>query len=65
MARVIEISEDTAIQKIHDWLCEADGDEFARIIGEMFGGECWQWIDGEYHFEPNENYFGAFGPAEK
>jgi len=65
MAKTIIISEDTIISAIHDWLCECDADELARITGEIFGGYCMNWSGDEYRLYPDENYYGAFGKAEE
>lgn len=65
MKKTIIVGEDTILKKMHDWLCEVDADEFARIAGEMFGGDCCFFGNDEFHFYPDENYYDAFGPAEE
>lgn len=66
MTKTIIISEDQIIKAMQDWMCECEGDEFARITGEIFGGECY-FIGGEYRFYPDEykGYYGAFGEIEE
>ena len=56
----IIISEDKIIAAMQNFLIEIDADGLARLTGEMFGGECY-FINDEYHFYPDENYYGAFG----
>lgn len=64
----IHLTNDQLMDKIYDWLTEADADEFSRIAGEIFGGEClpdgWESTEEnillEYSFEPNGDYWGAF-----
>jgi hypothetical protein len=59
MAEKIILTEDTVCQKIQDLLLEIDADDLARLVGEIFGGDCYE-NDGEYSFYPNENYNNAF-----
>lgn len=63
MTNSIRLSEDQITDKIHQWLCECDSEELARITGEIFGGECFESDneEKEYEFTPNENYTGSFG----
>ena len=61
---MIKLSEDRIIQAITEWAMECDADEFARVTGELFGGECFAIIKNDeivYEFEPNINYGGEFG----
>ena len=44
---------------INKHIQHADGDEMARIAGDVLGGECY-CIDGGYTFIPNENYVNCF-----
>ena len=57
------LSEEDIIPQMYNLLDEIDADEFARLTGEFFGGTCY-FIEGEYHFYPDENYNDAFGPQE-
>lgn len=61
------LTENQCIQAIQEYLTECDGDELARITGELFGGECRVYFETEnfindniYEFEPNEFYGGQF-----
>lgn len=66
MAKTIIVDEETILLKLHDWLRnDADADELARVTAEIFGGECYFWGGDEYRIYPDENYNGAFGPAEE
>lgn len=66
------VSESELIEKLLEHFTVCDTDEFARVCGEVFGGECFLYaeenpegISGEvYEFEPNENYYNAFGKKE-
>ena len=57
------LSEEEIIPQMYNLLDEINGDEFARLTGEFFGGRCY-FIEGEYYFCPDENYNNAFGPIE-
>ena len=55
------ISEQDGIKHLKNYIDECDGDEFARLLGELFGGECYQNIETEnYTFTPNEFYGREF-----
>lgn len=65
----IKLMEYEVVDHIKQFIDNCDGDELARICGEIFGGECFaseEVIDevytGEivYDFEPNEFYGGEF-----
>jgi len=43
-----------------NWIQTVEGDELARITGEMFGGECFTDDGDIYDFKQNENYSGTF-----
>ena len=65
MAKTIIVTEDVILRKIHNWLRnDADANELAKVISTVFGGECMFWGGNEYRIYPDENYNGAFGPAE-
>ena len=49
------------LEKIQDFLTNCDEDELAGLVGDLFGGFCEPFMNGEYLFTPNENYMGAFG----
>ena len=60
--KVYRVVEEKAIRLIKDYVEECDGDELARLLGELFGGKCFQ-DSGDpqcYNFEPNEFYGGIF-----
>ena len=62
------ISEKRVAHAFTTWMESCDGDEFARMAGELFGGECSAILqkndDGKvevvYDFEPNDAYYGEF-----
>lgn len=53
---------DNEVKKVLD---DMDADAFAKIAGELLGGECIYFEDDIYHFTPNESYCDAFGEAEE
>lgn len=62
-----KLTENQCIEAIRDYLMECDGDELARLTGELFGGECRVYFATEndinanvYEFEPNEFYSNQF-----
>lgn len=68
----MKISDSQLDKAIHDALQDMDADGYARIAGEILGGECWvidySGMNGgelQYEFTPNENYGGAFGDEDK
>ena len=67
--KTIKIPEHEAITHLRDWINECDADEIARLLGECFGGKCFQDnndIYGEtYSFTPDENYAGEFTYLKK
>jgi len=54
------IKEYHILAAIMNWMQTVDGDEMARVAGEMFGGECFTTNGDVYEFTPNENYSGVF-----
>ncbi len=61
MNKLIKIPEWLAIERLKNYIDECDGNELARLLGEIFGGKCGQDIESEnYDFEPNEYYSGEF-----
>ena len=48
-----------------EYIKDAEFEEFARIAGEVLGGECWYWGDEEFHFEPNDKYTGSLNNFEE
>ena len=58
-----KIVTEKAVEILKKYVDECDGDELARLLGELFGGECFQDINDPniYTFEPNEYYTGEFG----
>jgi len=61
MKKFIKIPEWLAIERLKKYIDECDGDELARLLGEVFGGECFQDATAEnYEFEPDEFYNGEF-----
>lgn len=53
---------DEAVKKVLD---DLDADAFAKLAGELLGGECEYYEDDVYFFTPNESYCDAFGEAEE
>lgn len=60
----IEIPEHDVVEKLNQWISEADGDELARVVGDLFGGNCVYVEEGRFQFTPSDDYYGAFGEAE-
>jgi hypothetical protein len=63
----MKISIDDAVSHLEDFVSNCDADELARILGDVFGGNCFAVSDEEddgsdivLSFEPNENYAGEF-----
>lgn len=56
----ITISENEIIKSITKLITECDCDELARIVGDIFGGNCFYETEDQYAFWPNENYAGEF-----
>ena len=57
---MIKITTEKAVNKLKQYIDECDADDLARLLGEIFGGECFQDPDDLdiYNFEPNEYYGG-------
>jgi hypothetical protein len=60
----IELTLDRVLNAILNWAERCDGDELARMTGELFGGDCSTENGETFSFTPNENYFGQFGDIE-
>lgn len=59
--QIIEVTEQIAVDRLRRYINECDCDELARLIGDIFGGECYNEGRPEiYYFKPNENYAGEF-----
>ena len=60
--KMIIIHEQVAIDRIKKYVDECDGDEIARILGDVFGGVCYQNKDNPeyYDFMPDKYYSGEF-----
>jgi len=60
----MKVKEGDILNAIFNWMQDADGDEMARVTGEMFGGECFTDDGDIYTFTPNENYTGVFDKSK-
>ena len=57
--KIFRLDEDGIVKAVQDWLVTADGDEIARVAGEIFGGECY-CVGDEYLFEiDQENEYAS------
>jgi hypothetical protein len=65
MSKIIKVKESAIAQAIVDVVEHCDADTLAKIAGDVLGGNCFYDEDGEYDFEPDENYAGAFDNATK
>jgi hypothetical protein len=62
------LTDDEVIKEITDFIKDADADDLARIVGDVFGGTCFVEPEDEedngsdiiYRFVPNKDYSGAF-----
>lgn len=64
--KVIKIPEYIAVERLKKYIDECDGDELARLLGDCYGGDCFQDNDVEiYNFEPNEYYSNEFDDITK
>lgn len=64
--QIIEIPEYIAVERLKQYIDECDGDELARLLGEVFGGECSQDVNAEiYNFKPDEYYSGEFNDLKE
>jgi len=66
----IDLTEKQCIEELHKYLKNCDADELARLVGEIFGGECVanyhkNTYETIYEFTPNEFYYGWFGKEKK
>ena len=64
---MIHLPTEIILDRLKKYLDDCDGDELARLTGEMFGGECFQNKNNPdiYDFKPNENYTGEFNDLPK
>jgi hypothetical protein len=58
---MIQLKEKQILEQIQEFLTDCDEDALAMVAGDLFGGFCEPFMNGEYLFTPNENYMGAFG----
>ena len=63
--KAITLTEAEAVNALKKHINDCDGDEFARILGDTFGGYCVTDNGEMYVFEPNENYAGEFDNIKK
>jgi hypothetical protein len=62
----MKLTEDRILQAFNKYFQECDGDEFARLAGDIFGGNCFpalledEKVELVYDFEPNAFYAGEF-----
>jgi len=65
--KIIKITETEACTHLKRYIDECDGDELARLLGDIFGGECNQNnIDITiYDFIPNQYYSFEFNYLKK
>ena len=67
----MKLTEERIRQAFNTYLEECDADEFARLVGDVFGGGCFPVLLDEsesgtgkieviYDFEPNSFYAGEF-----
>jgi hypothetical protein len=67
----MRLTENRIRQAFNKYFDECDGDEFARLAGEIFGGSCFPaLVEGDasevlkveldYDFQPNDFYAGEF-----
>ena len=64
MPKEIKLSIAQVLLAIQNWMECCDGDELARVTGELFGGSCYTEDGVTYDFIPDENYFGQFGDVQ-
>lgn len=60
--QTFKIHEENAVIHLKRWIDECDGDELARLLGDVFGGECFQDCNDptQWNFTPNKYYAGEF-----
>jgi len=65
--KIIKIPEFLAVNSLKEYIDGCDSDEIARLLGEIFGGECFVNTDDPevYDFKPNEYYSGEFNNLKK
>lgn len=64
--QIIKIPEWIAIDSLKRHIDGSDSDELARLLGDIFGGECNQDVEAEiYNFKPNKFYAGEFDDIEE
>jgi hypothetical protein len=63
---LFEIPESIVVERLKRYIDECDGDELARLLGDLFGGECSQDVNAEiYNFKPDEFYAGEFNDLKE
>jgi hypothetical protein len=58
--KIIKLTEEQIVTHLKRFIDECDGDELARITGDIFGGDCFYDTKEIYEFKPNEFYAGEF-----
>ena len=62
--KVYKLNVELVVDRIVNYVHDCDGDELARMCGELFGGYC-MTTDGEtYQFKPNMYYSGEFNDVK-
>lgn len=58
------VTEKRVIEELTAWITSiCDSDELAELANQIFGGELTAREDGDFDFEPNAEYFGAYADA--
>ena len=64
--QMIKIPEYIAVERLKKYIDECDNDELARLLGDIFGGTCFQDAEADvYNFEPDKYYNGEFDDITK
>jgi fructosamine-3-kinase len=62
--KVYKLNVELVVDRIINYTHSCDGDELARLCGELFGGECMTKEGATYIFKPNEYYSGEFNDVK-
>lgn len=54
------ITDALAVERLKRYIDDCDADEIARLLGDIFGGECYADDVPCYEFFPNKFYAGEF-----